>query len=86
MEPEMSWRAYFRIVTNFILSMVVTVIVGNIFDLRLALHPTDAEKAAKLNELAIGDPYTAHPAWWIGIIILAVLMLRDIANGINRAH
>lgn len=86
MEPKMSWRAYFRIVANFILSMVVAIIVGNILALRLALHPTDTEKAAKLNELAIGDAYTAHPAWWIGIIVLVALMLRDIANGINRRN
>jgi hypothetical protein len=30
MEPKMSWRAYFRIVANFILSMVVAIIVGNL--------------------------------------------------------
>jgi hypothetical protein len=86
MEPKMSWRAYFRIVANFILSMVVAIIVGNILALRLALHPTDAEKAAKLNELTIGDSYTAHPAWWIGVIVLVALMLRDTANGINRTN
>jgi hypothetical protein len=86
MEPKMSWRAYFRIVANFILSMVVAIIVGNLLALRLALHPTDAEKAAKLNELVVGDAYTAHPSWWIGIIVLVALMLRDIANGINRTN
>lgn len=80
----MPWRACLRILANLAPSWIVAIVIENIYYLRLVLHPTDVEKAAGLNTLMIGDPYTAHPAFAVHILFFAALILRDIASGINR--